>query len=258
MKRGCIEHPKVFDLCERLRIRRPMAVGYLEMLWHFTAKYAPQGDIGKYSDTRIEAALDWSGRPGKLVEALTAARWLDRHSECRLVIHDWHEHADDSVRKRLSRGGLQFLSITGKVSGQTTDNDRKVSATVENRGCLPEPEPSQSQSQTPGPLPPIARVMPRAADMTNPPSDRFDEAWRLWPLKVERDAAAQAWLSVVDATVEERVLACMQRFLNSGQAKRGVIPKFANWLFQQHRDGWAGEWPEAPTPQAESPWRWQV
>jgi len=62
MKRGTPEHPKVYDLCDRLGCDRPTAVGYLELLWHITAKYTPQGDIGRYSDRRIEAALDWVGR----------------------------------------------------------------------------------------------------------------------------------------------------------------------------------------------------
>ena len=60
MKRGTPDHPKVYELCELLKCDRPTAIGYLELLWHFAAKYAPQGDIGKYSDERIEAALDWS------------------------------------------------------------------------------------------------------------------------------------------------------------------------------------------------------
>ena len=57
------------------------------MLWHFAAKYAPQGDIGRYSDRRIEGALDWFGRGkqlGKLIEALVVAGWIDRDAEHRL------------------------------------------------------------------------------------------------------------------------------------------------------------------------------
>src|SRR5689334_12774915 len=109
MKRGTPNHPKLFDLCDRLKIKRPAAVGYLELLWHFTATYAAQGDIGRFTDRRIEAALDWSGPAGKLVSALTEAGWIDEDDEHRLLVHDWHEHADDAVRKKLARGGLSFL-----------------------------------------------------------------------------------------------------------------------------------------------------
>src|SRR5205823_5688049 len=105
------------------------AVGYLELLWHFTAKYAPQGDVGRFSDARIEAALDWSGKPGKLVGALVTAQWLDRHPKWRLLVHDWRDHADDATRKRLARSNLQLLSLAGELTGQDTVTDRKVSPT---------------------------------------------------------------------------------------------------------------------------------
>src|SRR5215472_1622606 len=83
VKRGTPDHPKVFDLCDRLVCDRPTALGYLELLWHFTAKYAPQGNIGRFPDRRIEAALNWvTGRwkqNGQLIRALTESRWIDSH-----------------------------------------------------------------------------------------------------------------------------------------------------------------------------------
>jgi hypothetical protein len=152
MKRGTPDHPKIYDLCDRLRVKRPTVIGYLEMLWHFTATFAPQGDVGKYSDARIEAAMDWSGRPGKLVEAEVNSRWLDRHPDpaVRLVVHDWHDHADDAVRKRLFRGGKDFLSrgvqafqsVNGKVTGQSSVSDRTESGQILTPEPEPEPEPS--------------------------------------------------------------------------------------------------------------------
>ncbi|HEV2175540.1 MAG TPA: hypothetical protein VGR71_18335, partial [Nitrospira sp.] len=120
MKRGTPRHPKVGRLAELLGIKVPTAVGILELLWHFTAEFAPQGDIGKYSDSRIEAAmLSWFRPKGKLILALIQAGWIDQDQVSRLIVHDWHDHADDSVRKRLTRHGLPFLSFTSKVTGQS-------------------------------------------------------------------------------------------------------------------------------------------
>jgi len=79
----------------------------------------------------------------------------------------------------------------------------------------------------------------------DPSSERFEEAWAMWPLKVERDAAAHAWLSVVTRSREEAVFACIGRYLASDQVARGVVSKFAGWLFQANRDEWASEWPKA-------------
>ena len=49
MKRGTPDHPKVAKLASMIGLPIPWAlpytVGLLEMLWHFTAKFAPRGDI---------------------------------------------------------------------------------------------------------------------------------------------------------------------------------------------------------------------
>lgn len=131
MKRGTPRHPKVAHLRELLKLTLAAAVGYLELLWHFTAEFCPQGDIGRYDDARIEAGLSWPGARGKLVAALIEAHWIDHHRVCRLVVHDWHDHADGAVIKRLQRSNLPFLSITEKVTEQ-----RQPAA---DNGGLPDP-----------------------------------------------------------------------------------------------------------------------
>ena len=117
MKRGTPEHPKTKLLAQLLNIEIWGAVGLLELLWHFTAKYAPRGDIGRYSDREIAAALHWQRPTGergvtpecKLSEALVTAKWVDRCPVNRLVVHDWPEHADQAVTKFLSRHRLSFV-----------------------------------------------------------------------------------------------------------------------------------------------------
>lgn len=88
-----------------------------------------------------------------------------------------------------------------------------------------------------------------------PPSERFEEAWEKWPLKVEKDAAAREWISVVTRANEEKVFACLDRFLKSRQAANGAVTKFAKWLDQAHRDRWESEWPE---PAGSSRWSERV
>ena len=154
MKRGAPRHPKVADLCSLANIRRPYAVGYLELLWHFTAEFAPQGDIGRFSDKRIESAVEWAGPRGKLVRSLVDSGFVNESKDFRLVIHDWHEHADDSVRRKLSRAGLQFLSVTPKVTGKLQemyrhDGQHSDGQSGDARPPLPKPEPKPE----PEPLP---------------------------------------------------------------------------------------------------------
>jgi len=261
VKRGTPEHPKVFDLCERLKIRRPAAVGYLELLWHFTAKFAPQGDIGRFSERRIEAALDWSGASGKLVNALTESRWLDRHAEHRLIVHDWHDHADDAVRKRLARLGLKFLTVIGKVTGQNTDTDWKASATQVKSGCLPEPEPEPA----PGPLP-LPRPEPRLDTSDAARKKRAQSPECELPLSHESEEIRETmrtWLNI-DPTAEQvsAVLgelrglpaASFVAYLNGLSAKcrpGGVnAPRSPGW-FKTTARTWATEGPagsDTPTP----------
>src|SRR5262245_13069098 len=77
VKRGTIDHPKTLRLMQELRIGRATALGHLEALWHFTARYAPQGDIGKWSDADIAIGCFWDGEPAEFIRALCAAGWLD-------------------------------------------------------------------------------------------------------------------------------------------------------------------------------------
>lgn len=86
---------------------------------------------------------------------------------------------------------------------------------------------------------------PLAADLTpnDPPSDRFEEIWQTWPLKIERDAAYRAWLSTVRRSCEDAAIACARRYLASDQVARGIFSKLGNWLFKAASDEWRGEWP---------------
>lgn len=130
MKRGTPRHPKMRELAKALRIPLPYAVGLTEMLWHFTAEHAPQGDIGRWSDEAIAQGSGWVGVPSRLVEAWVRVGWLDPSPTHRLVTHDWHDHADQGTRKWLERKGLKFLSLPEIVSGQCPDSVRTESIQV--------------------------------------------------------------------------------------------------------------------------------
>lgn len=151
MKRGGPNHPKVFALAELLKCRRPTAVGYLEMLFHFTSQYAPEGDVGRYSIKRIAAALDWPGKSQILIDALVTSGWLDLHPALGLVVHDWNEHADRTTLQRLARQGkspIQQIVTDTKIlctHNETKKNSKVIEDLHPTRArALPEPEPYQS------------------------------------------------------------------------------------------------------------------
>lgn len=162
MKRGGPNHPKTFSLAESLGIRRAHAVGILEMLFHFAAEFAPQGDVGKYADKRIAGALDWAGSPAKLISALVENGWLDPHPGCRLVVHDWSEHAD--------RTTLQKLSRNGKSPIQSNHEDTEILCTQSELKirALPQPEPQPE----PEPTTTAAKLLPLLPQLLKPDSRR--------------------------------------------------------------------------------------
>lgn len=91
------EHPKMYDLCARLKIRKPEAMGLLHMLWHFTMKFAwRDGDLRRFTPKSVSLALDWRGDHDKLFTALRESGWLED-----MKIHDWLDYAGKIVRDRL-------------------------------------------------------------------------------------------------------------------------------------------------------------
>jgi hypothetical protein len=108
MKRAAIDHPKLVDLCDRLQVPLYQAVGILETVWHFTAKFTPAGDVGRYSDEALARFMQWPGDAQQLVSCLVDVHWLDVSDAHRLIVHDWPEHAEDSVHMSLARAGKLF------------------------------------------------------------------------------------------------------------------------------------------------------
>jgi len=109
MKREAANHPKMHDLAARLGIENEHALGLVQRLIWFTADHAIAGDIGKWADGAIARGCGWQGPAGHFVESLTAAGWLDESADHRLTLHDWPDHAENWVKAKLAKAGLQFL-----------------------------------------------------------------------------------------------------------------------------------------------------
>ena len=98
----------------------------LELLWHLTAREAPRGDIGKLTNEDIALFIDYCGDENELIATLVRCGWLDEDPEYRLVVHDWHIHADESAKKRLARSGESLIVLrrveTNSRNVSTNDN----------------------------------------------------------------------------------------------------------------------------------------
>ena len=125
MKRGTPDHPKTLALQAALKCSRPAAVGLLELLWHWTARYAQAGDVGRWSNGALAAAVGWDGDPDALVAALVASGWLDEREDCRLYVHDWSHHADDAVKLALYRAVKTFADGTAPTAHRISAKERE-------------------------------------------------------------------------------------------------------------------------------------
>lgn len=119
MKLDALDHPKTWDLADRLGIGLAQTLGHLTLLWAFAARKAPRGDIGKWPDAAIARACDWQGDPAEYVAALSAAGWLDASDAHRLLVHDWSDHAERWVRGVLARQHLSFAATDYTAPLQT-------------------------------------------------------------------------------------------------------------------------------------------
>lgn len=79
--------------------------------------------------------------------------------------------------------------------------------------------------------------------------DRFQEWLKPWPRVSAVDAAAQAWISVINGTEDEsKAFAARDRYLASAEVARNVIMEPARWLYEQARGNWEGKWPAPAAP----------
>lgn len=111
MKSGTTDKLKFKQLMRRLHLSVWQARGLLDTLWEFARNNAPRGDVGRFCNEEIAIGIDWQEDHDKLIAALVETKWLDRlESESRLYVHDWHEHSENSVHKKLVRNVEVFAN----------------------------------------------------------------------------------------------------------------------------------------------------
>jgi hypothetical protein len=84
----------------------------LELLWAFTGKKSPRGDVGKWPDGAIARACYWMGSPEAFISALRESGFIDADDTHRLIVHDWTDHAPRWVKAKLKSMGADFVTAT--------------------------------------------------------------------------------------------------------------------------------------------------
>lgn len=140
MKLEALDHPKTMDFAARLNVELPTAIGYLELLWAFTGKKSPQGNIGKWPDGAIARACYWMGRPEVFILALQESGFIDADELHRFTVHDWREHAPGWVRAKLKKVDLTFIATRPTTSDDSSDGslDGSLEPSIQGKGSTSE------------------------------------------------------------------------------------------------------------------------
>src|ERR1700742_594647 len=94
---------------KHLNISLPAMVGHMTFLWDWVGEYATDGILGKFTPQQIAAAALWPEETAKdFVEILIKVKFFDKipKKDGSLRIHDWLDHCEQFVIKRLQRQGI--------------------------------------------------------------------------------------------------------------------------------------------------------
>ena len=232
--RAVPDHPKFQHLMALSGLPKYEVLGLLEALWHFTGRFTPQGNIGKYPDAQIAAWIGWTGQALDLISLLITCGWIEEDDTHRLIVHDWNEHADRATRATLARHKCSFVLHTCN-----THDTLPVPVPV------PEPVIISKRNTSSHPKPPKSAVGECADDSvsnskkeTNALQARFDLFWAAYPRRTAKGEAVKSWFKIKPSDeLAGRILdsveahkTCEQWLKSNGQ----FIPHPATWLNQRH------------------------
>lgn len=244
-KRGTPDHPKTVMLAKSIGLPKFAALGLLEALWHWVSRYYPTGFV---PEKFLAVAADQIGFAGDLSDILVSSGWLDR-IDGGYYVHDWHDHADDSTKKVLSRKGLSFHDSNVNKSRQKKDGVATKSRQVTDRAptkpghILDQPEP------LPEPKPKPKKTSPQEGEVKRqdvpPPwiwersEDRFAQAmvalvrtapgYGSWDPPGEDVAEFLVWVREF-APDDLAVLSVAQSFVDRACGRKKATPEYRNVL----------------------------
>jgi hypothetical protein len=231
--RAVPEHPKFARLKRTLGIPKWGALGVLETLWHFTGKFTPHGNLGKYSDAEIEAWLEWDGESGALISTLVTCGWVDADAEHRLVVHDWHQHADDATKLAVKRSNRNFVTAKSRHCGDA-DEGMDAKRRLPEPESDPEPEPDAEPEPEPNGLALTALELPiPGCFLTIPLNDRSEFAIT--------EEKVREWEELYAAiNVRAEIRAYKGWALNNPmkrKTRRGILASINGWLARKQDNG---------------------
>ena len=245
------DHRKLLATADELEIEPAHMLGLLVSFWLWALDNTPSGSLEGISDRMIARAAQWNGEPGKFVEAMAHAGLLDVESDGNMQIHDWYEYTGKLIdqreaeknrsRRRRAAAAADAANDRRTTVGQTEEeppDDRQKAVGRVNQSRQDQTRLKQS-TPTEGDLP----HTPTPVKEPDAQERRFSEFWKLYPKKVGKKAALNAWKKIKpDADLFSRIMAAVDVAKATDQWQREggrFIPNPATWLNQ-------GRWDDEP------------
>ncbi len=189
MKREALEHQKLYVLADELvrrgapeRWKLIIASGVVERLWGYAGLFAPTGEIHAHAMEKIARFIGWPKKAADLIDALRSSKLIDR-VENRLVIHDWSEHCDRWVHRKLVRAQKSFADGRAPKIVYSDTSERTGQPGGKPAG---QPPPGSGSGTGPG---------PGKRKAATPPGEPFDWVRSKYPKRAGGDPRGPALAS---------------------------------------------------------------
>lgn len=230
MHQELARHPKLKRFARGLGISEPTAIGHLFLLWSWAMDYAQDGDLSRFGDDDIAAAMQWGGEPAAMIEALLSCGilgygFLESDGNGNLCLHNWDEHCGARFRQRIQgaeriRRHREKQARNADVTRYTCVSNANVTRGEERRGeekrgdppptppggvregvespAPKSPEAGQPETSLPAERPQESGgARPNTDGKEAEPPAAFAVFWAAYPRKVQKQTALKAWRTLV-------------------------------------------------------------
>jgi hypothetical protein len=242
---GFYTHPKTKKLARRVGFEGPWC---LLGLWLYARQNRPDGVLGGMTAEDLEIAVDWRGKAGEFVRALTEVGFLDNVDGV-YQLHDWAEHqpwASGSKARSDSARLAGLIRQYGDEKGRQMFHADQAKRLKPSSGPVTAPlpfvsDPLAARSATPsGPDSPVSVSV--SVSVTSPypllsaqaRAKAFAQFWDAYPKKRSKGQAERAWSKL---PLSEHLLQQILTALETAKKTRdwikesgAYVPYPATWL----------------------------
>jgi hypothetical protein len=233
-----MNHPKVFEIMEKMKWSQYETIGRLHCFWWWCMTYAEDGDLSKYRDTQIAAAVGVpNDKAAEFMVAMIEAKFIDKKGNS-IRVHDWWDYAGRYLQSRYGKDPEKWRKVAGryKTVNSKSDGSQLVKCRNPNAPNLTIPNHTIRT-----PLPPEGDGL-------------FENFWKAYPKKRGKDAAARSWSRrKLDGEAGVIMAALENHKKNADWRREGgrFIPNPATWL---NEGRWKDEIPEKKAASTRHEW----